>query len=145
MKKSKPDSQIQLATGAFMHLTIAEIDPTSNTISAVADNDATTEITCSFLKQTGIPPLALQVGDLVLVYIMDAEARRAVIMGKILSAEEAFQAEEIVMTAKEKIEFSVGRCLFSMTSDGEVLTRGEDIVSHAKRQNRVKGASFVMN
>ncbi len=126
-------------------------------IIVVADDDPK-EIECSVLqlgeRQTGQPA----VGDAVLIWRASAETRLGIILGRIgpghaprlktdVMPENAEHSvpDELVIEARQSITLRVGDGSITIREDGKILIKGKDLVSHAKRLNRIRGGSVQIN
>jgi hypothetical protein len=105
-------------------------------------------MTCSQL-QTAETPVRLAVGDRVLVCLPERAEAGAVVLGRVgPSAEEARRVDlpdELLLEAKNGIVLRVGEGSITIRADGKILIKGKDLVSHAKRMNRIKGGSVSLN
>lgn len=100
------------------------------------------------LLHAGAPPPRLVPGDEVLVLV--AEGERAVVLGRVGPSVEADAAgpdlpDEIVLEARKGMTLRVGEGSITLRADGKVLIRGKDLVSHARRMNRIRGGSVSLN
>lgn len=53
--------------------------------------------------------------------------------------------EHLVLEAAEGITLRAGEGSITIRKDGKILIKGSDLVSHAKRMNRVKGGAVSIN
>lgn len=53
--------------------------------------------------------------------------------------------EEVVLTATRKLTLQCGAASISLDLDGNIEIRGENLLSRASRQNRIKGSSISLN
>lgn len=92
---------------------------------------------------------SLEAGDSVLVLgPSDAEVR-GVVLGLVtpyvpMSAKPGL-AQKLELEAVESVSMKCGESSIEMRKDGKVLIKGKDIVSHAKRVQRIKGGSVAIN
>jgi len=94
-------------------------------------------LTCAVLRTSEGPPLVLAPGDRVLVF-------GGVVLGRI----EAFDpnaGDDVKLTAKKSLTVKVGESALELTAQGKITVRGVDVVSSAKRKNRIKGGSVEIN
>ena len=94
------------------------------------------------------PPVRLVPGDEVLVLL--AEGDRAVVLGRVgpsaeSDASSAELPDEIVLEARKGMTLRVGEGSITLRADGKVLIKGRDLVSHARRMNRIRGGSVSLN
>lgn len=102
----------------------------------------------ALLLQGGGPPVRLVPGDEVLVLL--AEGDRAIVLGRVGPSVEADAAgaglpDEIVLEARKGMTLRVGEGSITLRADGKVLIKGRDLVSHARRMNRIRGGSVSLN
>lgn len=110
--------------------------------------DAT--LVCSVLE-TSSPPPRITVGDAVLVWCPPSSGR-AVILGRIPADDTAAGdgtardvPEEMVIEARTALTLRVGGGSITIREDGKILIKGTDLVSHARRTNRIRGGSVAIN
>ncbi|HSG81888.1 MAG TPA: hypothetical protein VLC48_06550 [Gemmatimonadota bacterium] len=104
-------------------------------------------LVCDVLE-IGSQPTRFEPGDPVLIWLPQREEDRAVILGRIGRAAAPVEPEvpdEIVVEAGKKLTIRCGEGSITLREDGKVLIKGVDLVSHAKRTNRVKGGSVGIN
>lgn len=94
------------------------------------------------------PLVRLVPGDEVLVLLV--EGGRAVVLGRVGPSAEADAAnselpDEIVLEARKGMTLRVGEGSITLRADGKVLIKGRDLVSHARRMNRIRGGSVSLN
>lgn len=53
--------------------------------------------------------------------------------------------DELVLEAREQLTLRVGDGSITIRADGRILVRGTDLVSHAKRTNRIRGGAVSIN
>ena len=100
----------------------------------------------SVLVSSGLP-LAFEVGDTVLVWAAD-EGVDPVVLGRVEDGSTRPSQglpEKLVIEAGREVTLRVGTGSVSVLEDGRVLLKGKDVVSHAKRLNRIKGGSVAIN
>lgn len=109
--------------------------------------DARFIVTCGCHTAPRLAP-----GDAVLV--VDAGSGSAVILGALHDGDNASSQvkppgdavpESIVLEAAEELTLRVGDGSITIRKDGKILIKGQDLVSHAKRVNRIKGGSVSIN
>jgi hypothetical protein len=98
------------------------------------------------LRTSEASPLHVQPGDDVLVW-RPPDGSRAVVVGRIESVSDPSPrvADELVLEARKGLVLRVGEGSITIRADGKVLIKGKDLVSHAKRMNRIKGGSVSLN
>ena len=55
------------------------------------------------------------------------------------------ETRHVVITADEDLTIECGEGSITLKKTGQVLIKGLDIVSHAKRRNRMRGGSIQLN
>ncbi len=106
---------------------------------------------------TAAGPVTVAVNDAVLVMIPAGDGERGVIVGRIgppalattlgpaTSALSEDMPSELVLEARESLTLRVGEGSITIRADGKILIKGKDLVSHAKRVNRIRGGSVAIN
>jgi len=94
--------------------------------------------------------LSLTVDDPVLVLMPALREERGVVLGRVGAyTQQAIAATQSVdhfqVVAKETISLKCGESAIEMRKDGKVLIKGKDVVSYAKRTQRIKGGSVAIN
>ena len=94
------------------------------------------------------PPLAEN--DAVLVVVPEGGSGRGVILGRVVrpgSPEAGAKSppDEILLEARKGLTLKVGEGSITLREDGKVLIRGRDLVSHARRLNRIRGGTVSIN
>jgi hypothetical protein len=87
---------------------------------------------------------AVAVGDEVVV---GCDARGFFLIGGLmpLGAEASDPPEHLLIEAKKSLTLRVGDGSITIREDGKILIKGKDLVSHAKRMNRIRGGSVAIN
>jgi hypothetical protein len=103
-------------------------------------------VRCECLEVPG-HPLRLSAGDPVLVLTPDADSALGVVLGRIGRAvrPDAPPAAEVVIEAEDSLSLRCGDSSVELRKDGKVLIKGHDVVTRAKRTNRIKGGSVAIN
>jgi hypothetical protein len=112
----------------------------------VTVSDETGAFAADCVRTSDASPLRLVPGDDVLVWVPPDRAR-AVVVGRIESASETAPRvpDELVLEAKKGLVLRVGEGSITIRADGKILIKGKDLVSHAKRMNRIKGGAVSLN
>lgn len=102
------------------------------------------------LLVTGGAPLVLTPGDSVLCWIDTHDRDRGVILGRVGPASQPAEpepkvADVLVLEAKQALTLRVGDGSITIREDGKILIKGTDLVSHARRMNRIKGGAVSIN
>jgi hypothetical protein len=122
-------------------------------IVVAADTDGAKPLVCDRLV-TGAEPVKLCAGDVVLCHAPPG-TDRGVILGRILAPAAESVAHSVadpvdpptvlILEAKEELTLRVGDGFITIRSDGKILIKGKDLVSHASRVNRIKGGAVSIN
>ena len=122
----------------------------------VEDPVSAVRVLCDVLVTSPEGPPSLAVGDTVLVW-MHEQRESGVVIGRIgqsLAPPDAVDRgpdheeplpEVLVIEATESILLKVGGGSIEIRADGKILIKGTDLVSHAKRMNRIKGGAVSIN
>lgn len=89
-------------------------------------------------------------GEAVLVAVPEGGGGRGVVLGRVLgpaarNATAEPPPEELLIEATKGLTLKVGEGSITLREDGKVLIRGRDLVSHAKRTNRIRGGTVAIN
>lgn len=104
-------------------------------------------IRCRVLRTSDQGRMRIERSDEVLV-LHEAASGTGIIIGRIEPASEANDADvpdEIVIEAAKNLTLKVGDGSITIREDGRILIKGKDLVSHAKRMNRIRGGSVEIN
>jgi hypothetical protein len=114
----------------------------------VSVEGTTDTMTCSQLE-TADTPVRLVVGDRVLVCLPEGGEAGAVVLGRVGPSSDIAQRkdlpDQLLLEAKKGLVLRVGEGSITIRADGKILIKGKDLVSHAKRMNRIKGGSVSLN
>ncbi len=91
----------------------------------------------------GADPLVLVAGDEVMVCRLPGR-QRGIVVGRI-GGETRPSPSDTVIEAASSLALRCGEASLIMRADGRILISGSDIVSRAKRRNRIKGGSVAIN
>jgi hypothetical protein len=107
------------------------------------------ELTCDLMHTSDAHPLALTVGDAVIVWRPPSPEGYGVVLGRVGVSKAApppvGTSDEVVLEARKQLTLRVGEGSITVREDGKILIKGKDIVSHAKRVNRIRGGSVAIN
>jgi len=131
--------------------------------------DPTGEVIECLPLVTGSAPVTYVSGDEVLLWLDNSQPLRGVIVGRIDPVNPAavsrtaatgeqrweprdvsrettgFRFSTLVIEADEELVLRVGDSSITIRKDGKILIKGTDLVSHAKRMNRIKGGAVSIN
>lgn len=100
------------------------------------------------------PLTAEDPGSEVALLFEDGDLGRPLIIGRIIEPVRGdgsgppmvvSDGETVRISARQRIELRVGRSAIIMEKDGRITIRGQDVVSHAARANRIRGGSIDLN
>ena len=104
------------------------------------------ELECDRLETSAASSLRLVEGDAVLVFTPARRGERGVVIGRIGPSRHAAETpEELVLEATSSVSLRCGESSVTLRKDGRVVVRGQDVVSHAARVNRIRGGSVSIN
>lgn len=117
------------------------------------EREKSEKILCDVLQTSEGPGLRLAPGDNVLVWLPENEQERGVVLGRIGPSrapvvepgKKQDTPDELVIEAKKNLTFKCGDGSITLRKDGKILIKGKDLVSRAKRMNRIKGSSVAIN
>jgi len=117
-------------------------------VMVICETEGTDECLCDVLNSAEDGRILLAADDEVLVWIPSDHGKRGVILGRIGPSHAAAPNEapdEIVVEARKNLTLRVGDGSITIREDGKILIKGKDLVSHAKRLNRIKGGAVQIN
>lgn len=97
---------------------------------------------CQVLRTHEGPPLVLAIGDSVLITALGPA--RGCVLGRVEAYDPSAPAE-LHLRATRSLTVSCGESTLELSAAGKVAVRGVDVVSSAKRKNRIKGGSVEIN
>jgi hypothetical protein len=119
----------------------------SGTIIVVDAEDEDQRMTCDVLHSGGPLP-HYEPGMSVLVWCASVEARRGIILGRVMTYnrhDPGQYEDDLVIEANETLRLKCGDSSVDLRKDGKVMIRGKDVLTRAKRTNRIKGGSVGIN
>jgi len=120
-------------------------------VVALPSAEGSEPIAAALLHSTDHATLQLTPGDTVLLWRPSSDATRGVVLGRIgpsptrETVVEADPPDTLVLEARERLVLRVGDGSIEIRADGKILIKGTDLVSHAKRMNRIKGGAVSIN
>jgi hypothetical protein len=108
---------------------------------------ATETAWCELLENVRGSEERLTIGDRVLVVLRGEDRRSGVILGLVRPSNAGLtgESDELVIEARKSLTLRVGESSITLRADGKILIKGKDLVSHAKRMNRIKGGAVSIN
>ena len=110
----------------------------------VRPDGATDGVLCDVLQTSDAPALSLRSGDRVLLLLPEKPDARGCVLGRI-GPYRAPDHERVTVEAERELTLRCGKATLTLRHDGKVLTRATDIVSLARRRQRIKGGSVEIN
>jgi hypothetical protein len=132
--------------GQSNYLSRAEVIAVHETGVVLVAVDNAGQIECDVLHTLERESLQLAPGNSVLLWLPQPRSGRGVILGRIGPAAPA-RAEipdELVLEATKNLTIKCGDGSITIR-DGRILIKGKDLVSHARRTNRIKGGAVSIN
>jgi hypothetical protein len=140
---------VRVQSAQLIRAEVLEIHDESFVV-VTCERDGRSEHGCDLLHTSEQSALLLAPGDTVLVWFADAETERGVVLGR-LGPSHAIPPvsnpvpDDLVVEAQKSLTLKCGEASMTLREDGKVLTKGTDVVSHARRMNRVKGGAVSIN
>ena len=140
---------LDLATTAAAGTRVGRVTALLDEAILVTLGPADAIVACDLLEPPGVGARPLAEGETVLVVVPEGNGGRGVVLGRVLrpatgAAAEA-PPEEILLEAKKGLTLKVGEGSITIREDGKVVVRGRDLVSHARRTNRIRGGTVSIN
>jgi hypothetical protein len=101
-------------------------------------------LTCDVLEAAGGLPLRLGPGDTVLVHEPTAPEERGCVLGKVARYRDSSR-RAVELVAEDGLTLRCGGASVTLKKTGKILLKGIDIVSHARRKQRLRGGSIQLN
>jgi 3-dehydroquinate synthase class II len=101
-------------------------------------------VVCDFLETGRAEHPSLQAGDRVMLIVPDGGKARPAVVGKI-GAYRRPDRRQVVIEADEELIVRCGEASVTFRKAGQILLRGMDIVSSARKRNRLRGGSVQIN
>jgi hypothetical protein len=116
------------------------------------------EVACDILAVADLATRTFASGEQVLVWLPPDDDSRGVVLGVVTPPHRAGEADPapsrshesqspdtLLLEATKSITLRVGDGSIEIRADGKILIKGTDLVSHAKRMNRIKGGAVSIN
>lgn len=135
-----------IGRGWIMRATITAVHQ-DGTIEVAGEGAEDERCVCDVLEPFVLPGTQLVPEDPVLVWRPQEEGGRGVVLGRIGKhrPEPTESPDELVLEAKKNLTLRCGDGSITIREDGKILIKGRDLVSHARRVNRIKGGSVAIN
>lgn len=124
----------------------AEVIAVQETGVVLVAADNADQIECDVLHTSEKESLQLAAGNSVLVWFPQPGSGRGVILGRIgpVTPSGPEVPDELVLEAAKNLTIKCGDGSITIR-DGRILIKGKDLVSHARRTNRIKGGAVAIN
>lgn len=117
-------------------------------VGVVVPGEPPVRLRCDALRTADRPALTLSLGARVLVLLPAPGEERGVVLG-VVAAYESPQPDpapaELRLEARERLEIRCGESALTMDAEGRVLVKGKDIVTRAKRTQKIRGGTVHIN
>jgi len=105
---------------------------------------------CDFLQVADSATLTLRIGDSVLVSLPQNCNENGCVLGRAgvyrrPAPVEPLDCQRVVVEAEKELELRCGEASVTLNAKGQILIKGTDVVSRAKRNQRIKGGSVQIN
>jgi hypothetical protein len=138
-----------LTETAAVSISTGVVVESGRAVVVAPDDDPPARIRCRVLETSENGVLAPRRGDLVLVWRATPVSDTGVVLGRIGPSVHPAPPKEtpdtLVLEAKKGLVLRVGEGSIEIRADGKILIKGKDLVSHAKRMNRIRGGSVSLN
>ena len=134
--------------GALRRATVrARLD--DDTVEVLLPDRPDHALTCDLLESVETAAAPIREGDDVVVLVPERGPSRGCILGRVRRARRASagdpRPEVLLLEAVRELVLRVGEGSITIRADGKILIKGKDLVSHAKRLNRIRGGSVSLN
>ncbi len=99
---------------------------------------------CDYLQTAQHDPVLLSLGDEVLIAPPSEAGGKGCVLGKV-GRYRAPDRRRVELAADEELSLKCGDSTITIRATGQILLNGKDIVSQAKRSNRIRGGSIQLN
>jgi hypothetical protein len=114
----------------------------------VVPGDPALRLACDVLRTGDRPALSLAIGSRVLVLLPGAGETRGIVLG-VVGPYETPRPDptpaELLLEAHDRLELKCGDSALTLDAEGRVLLKGRDIVTRAKRTQRIRGGTVHIN
>ena len=101
-------------------------------------------VVCDYLQTAQNDPVLLSLGDEVLIAPPSDAGGKGCVLGKV-GRYHVPDRRRVELTADEELSLKCGDSTITIRATGQILLNGKDIVSQAKRSNRIRGGSIQLN
>lgn len=119
-------------------------------VGVVVPGSPPLRLRCDVLRTADRPSLTLSLGAHVLVLLPGSGEERGVVLGLVAPYESPRPAgeaapAELRLEARDRLEIKCGESALTMDAAGRVLVKGKDIVTRAKRTQKIRGGTVHIN
>jgi len=114
----------------------------------VVPGDPPLRLRCDVLRTADRAALTLSLGARVLVLLPGPGEERGIVLGVVAPYESPRPdpaPAELRLEAAKSIELACGESSLTMDAEGRVLLKGKDIVTRAKRTQKIRGGTVHIN
>ncbi len=117
-------------------------------VGVVVPGEPPLRLRCDVLRTADAPTLTLSLGDRVLVLLPATEAGRACVLGRV-GVYESPRPDPVpdarTIEANERLELRCGESALTLDAQGRVLLKGRDVVTRAKRSQKIRAGTVHIN
>lgn len=137
------------AAGRLRTATVIEIEDGGD-VGVVTPGNPPIRTKCDVLLTANSPQLALTLGARVLVLLPAAGESRGCVLGLVATytvprPELERPPARVRLAAQLELVLECGKASLTMHEDGRVVIKGTDIVSHARRTQKIRGGTVHIN
>lgn len=134
-------------------------------IEVVPVDESVAPFVCDVLQSALNPGTRLEIGDMVLVFSPETTGGLGCVLGRTgayrppkftpdsAASRDSYQADgqpsgvpaHIVIEAAEELTLKCGDASLDLRKDGKLMIRGKDVLTRAKRTQRIKGGTVAIN
>ena len=114
----------------------------------VVPGDPPLRLRCDVLRTADRPTLTLSLGDRVLVLLPSEAGGRGCVLGVVAPYESPRPdpaPATLRLAASQRIEIECGESALTLDAEGRVLLKGKDIVTRARRTQKIRGGTVHIN
>ena len=102
------------------------------------------EVLCDYMSADVSSRVELQEGDPVLFAMLPEASGKGCVLGKVGAYAPPLK-KHLELEADEDLTIRCGKGSITIEKSGRILIKGVEIVSHAQKGNRIRGASIKLN
>jgi hypothetical protein len=149
MAATHPSKEYAVPSAGGVRGQVLELSESGEILVAVSATEPF-RLWCDYLQTTDFPAVTLQVGCPVLVSLPQNANEKGCVLGRIgpyrqPELPEPADTRKVVVEAQQELELRCGEASVTLNAQGQILIKGTDVVSRAKRNQRIKGGSVQIN